>query len=165
MKRTITSIFAVMLALVMVLSLTACGDDDSSKKEESAVSKDVSITAENIEQYVKLSTSYGEFETSKTLGVNFADIDVILDTYLTSTGKLNNTTAKIEITCPKDWTVNSSDSAYNSSDSSKMVLNITFPADGKYTEKHQIGCAFTSSKPSADCTIRVLEASGTFVQD
>lgn len=34
MKRTITSIFAIVLALVMVLSLAACGNSEKDLKEE-----------------------------------------------------------------------------------------------------------------------------------
>ena len=61
MKRTITSIFAIMLALAMVLSLAACGGNESSKKEETPTegmvsnSNEIELTLDNYSKYLDVS--------------------------------------------------------------------------------------------------------------
>ncbi len=162
-----------LIGLIVVMStliscLVGCGNSTNSGSEggqNSNTKKEVELTAENIQQYFQFNLKYDNFETHNVIGVSFASSDVILEIYPTVSGKIANVKVKVEITCPSLWNVTSSDPAYNKADTSKMIIDIVLPADGKYTSTHNIGRSSYAAKPSNPCTIKILEASGTFTSD
>lgn len=129
------------------------------------IPKEITLTTSNIKNYINFDVSYGKHNVSKVLGLNLVDVDVYLNTYLTKPGKLSNVKVTVEIICPTDWIVTSSDSAYDESNDRKMVIDINMPTDGGFTDVHNIGRAMYANAPQSDCTLVIKSVSGKFIEE
>ena len=147
---------ALLLVVVMCLSLAACGKSE----------KEIQLTVDNFEDYFNISCSYGELETHKAIGINFAYVDTVIDVYQVSTGSLNNVKITLKVTTPNGWSLSSEDTAYSSSknDGEEFSITINMPASGEYSETHRIGKAVETRKPTANCRIEIVSVSGTFTE-
>lgn len=148
MKR----IISVVLLAVLCCSLCSCGK-----------TKEVELTTENIGEYLEIDTTYGKHETHKSIGINFTYTDVYLKLYPIVSASFNNVEITLEIACPSEWKVTSSDSAYEKANDTRMVLTFKLPADGKYEETHNIGRAMWAKAPEKDCTVKIISVSGTVI--
>ena len=155
MKRTIS----LILALVMCLSLCACGSSAStndtnptSTKEENNATESTSqnaieLTTENIAEYLVIKYHYSDKEVA-SIG-SFATATVTIEIYPVAGGSFNNVKLILNSSIGNHWKVAESDSSYKylstltaewSDDSwqEMLITEIQLPADGKYTETHTI---------------------------
>lgn len=52
MKRTITSVLSIALALIMVLSLAACGENNSSENKTENITTEVTLDKNDVANYI-----------------------------------------------------------------------------------------------------------------
>jgi hypothetical protein len=137
------------------------------RKTYDAIPKKIELTVDNFRDYFHISCSYGEKETYTALGISFANVDAIFDVYQTSFGSPNNVKVTLQVEAPRGWGLNSTDPAYSSSENDGKVFYITInmPVSGEYSETHRLGKDIVSSGALANCTIKIISVSGTFIED
>ena len=89
-------IFAMLLALIMCLSLCACGDSGEKAEEKN----EVELTVSNIKEYLKISSKVNECNFNKgSYGYVGAkgDAEIVIETINSSGAKFKNVTIKCEV--------------------------------------------------------------------
>ena len=124
------------------------------------------LSSSNINEYLSIDLSYGEYENHSLLGYGYRTLDVYLKTYPVAPVSFQNVEITVEISCPIAWETRSSDSAYNEADDSTMKFTIKLPADGKYEEVHGItefpGVSVANGK---NCSLKIVSVQGAAKQN
>ena len=88
-------LLALMLAAALALSLVACGGGGDGG------SKEVELTADNIEDYLSLSFETSNLRALNILGTDFGSLqDITISAYAVQGGSFNNVQITFEITLP-----------------------------------------------------------------
>lgn len=152
MKKT----FIFVLTLAMLLSLCAC----------SAGSKEITLTVDNIDDYLAFEFDYSKVEKEKKLGISFGYTDITMKSYAVSAGSFNDVKITVEIPLTNGWSVASSDEAYDENNPDVLTCSFRLPATGEYTNTHDLIAAVVYSNPdSNNIKYTITSVSGTFVPD
>lgn len=165
MKRTIT----FLLALIMALSLVACGGSQSTTSEATVTqttpepSKEVTLTKENIEQYLVFDFDYSDVERDSVMGLSLGYTDLTTNVYSTQSGSFNNVKITMNIELDYGWSVKKGDKASSRSDKGFLTLDFRLPSNGSFTEKHELSASGAWSNPRSRVKYTITSVSGTFV--
>lgn len=160
-----------MLAAALTVSLVACGGsgggDGGSKENEG--SKEVELTADNIEEYLSLSLETSNLRAHNILGTNFGSLqDITISAYAVQGGSFNNVQITFEIPLPTLgdsyalFKVAESDDAYDENNETTLAFTVRLPANGEFSEVHTVGSSLSYNLDDYDVEYTITEISGTF---
>lgn len=148
-------IFALFLAVIMTLSLTACGGETKNKE--------IQLTTDNISNYLAFEFDYSKVERENTLGISFGYTDITMKSFAVSAGSFDNVEITVEIPLTNGWSVSSSDKAYDENNSEMVICSFRLPASGEYTDTHDLIAAMVYKDPdSSNIKYTITSVSGTF---
>ena len=152
MKKALS---AILLAAAL-MALCAC----SSEPEP------VELTTDNIEDYLAFSFDYSDVERQTKIGISFGYTDLTLDCYAVASGSFTDASVTVESPLTNGWGVSSADKAYNPDDTETLVCSFRLPANGSYSETHDLIAAIAYSDPDVqNIAYTITEVSGTFTPD
>ena len=174
-------ILAVLLALVTLLSVCACGNSESSDKR-------IELSVDNINQYIKLSTEIKDCTINKDsnsiLGILYVDYSgnatVKISAVNQSGAKFENVTITCEIytsvssyPIPYGWEFNygNKNTGKTNLDKNSKTLTISLPYDGNWSDTESLTLklydqsyyATTAPGELYGCYIKILNVSGTAI--
>ena len=154
-KRTI-SIISLVLSSILVFLLCSCGNSASHN------SKTVSLTPENINDYISIQGRYlnGDYHSALIYYISTADLE--LQAYNTAAGTFDN----VEITV----VANLSDRGgalnekwhLDGEESTQVLISFKMPSSGQYSSTYSIECLRCTDILSGPADISIKSVSGTF---
>lgn len=145
-------LIALLLAAALALSLAACGG-----------SKEVELTTDNIEEYLDFDFDYSKVDRQQKIGITFGYTDITCSTYAVQAGDFNNAEVTVEVSLNNGWEVSSSDTACDENNPETLVMTFRIPADGEYTETHDLIASLVFQDPDAqNISYNITSVSGTF---
>ena len=156
-------LLALMLAAALALSLVACGGGGDGG------SKEVELTADNIEDYLSLSFETSNLRALNILGTDFGSLqDITISAYAVQGGSFNNVQITFEIPLPTLgdsyalFKVAASDDAYDQNNETILAFTVSLPANGEFSEVHTVGSDLSYNLDDYDIEYTITEISGTF---
>ena len=156
-------LLALMLAAALALSLVACGGGGDGG------SKEVELTADNIEDYLSLSFETSNLRALNILGTDFGSLqDITISAYAVQGGSFNNVQITFEIPLPTLgdsyalFKVAASDDAYDQNNETILAFTVRLPANGEFSEVHTVGSDLSYNLDDYDIEYIITEISGTF---
>ncbi len=157
-----------LLAFTMCISMCACGDNSDNSDNSDNKKESITLTTENLNEYLEISTSYGELK-SKTDYFEFvhSKIDTIVKTYASKGGSFENTEIKLEITLPLGWQYDGIEEVEVTDISSvqqKITTTLKIPTNGTFETAYLITQkGYIEEAPTRICEIKIVSVSGNFV--
>lgn len=161
MKKLITLLFAI----VMCISLVACGEKSTSKQ----TSNEIQLTVDNIYTYLNITGKYEDSYYERGVLYYSSYSTVALETYGVQSGTFENVVLEVKAQLPdghsvlESWEVKTDDSAYNATDPTILSFSIRLPSDGRFNDTHNIICEQNSDKLEGSCDFEIVSVSGKFV--
>ncbi len=158
---------ALLLALVMCLTLAACGGGNTNENTE-AKKESIELNVDNIKSYVAFDGEFTNGTYTKSI-VNWAEATLEFQAYPTAAGKFNG--VEITLVCTSnDHTftyMNSFGNYWHLSDDDRDEIRITFTlgVDGKFSKNYSVECLNNTGILSGDCDFKIISVKGTFIPD
>lgn len=143
----------LLLVLAMMFTVCSC-----------SFSKEIQLTAENIEEYLIINGQYSNYEMQNIGGFYLQNADFIITVDPRIPGAFYNVSIMLKVKLSEDWYVMSTDPAYSGGDE-YLTTTIILPADGSKEETHRLQ-AFglkASQYDNRDINFEIISVTGTFI--
>lgn len=149
---------SLILALILCLSLCACGD----KTPQS-----IELTTENINQYITILAAYNNYRATHgwDMGYYHGNCDIDLQAYTVAPGDFSNVEITIQVYVPNDagdpgeypWC------PLGGEPYDPVQFTFRISSAGTYSHSHAIECYGPSSDLRGNCNFTIISVSGTFI--
>ena len=156
MKR----IFAFLLAFVLCASMCACNKDQSSPS--SAENQAVTLTKENIHDYVLFSGEYVDYEYHKSDITRVATASLDFQAKPKQAGSFNDVRIMIRIDIEEN--VTSLNKWKLEDDEDPIMITIQLSADGTYEHSYSLEGPSKANELAGACNFEIISVKGTFTQ-
>lgn len=159
----------MLLAIVLCMSCSACGQVDKNRPTEASTQNTVlkettefELSTSNVGQYLSFDVSYSDVEKKEiaALGKQYFTTTMSVKMYSIQSVSFSNVKLKLEVSCPSDWWVSSSDPSYKETDKNIAYIDINLPADGSYSKQVDLSTLYTGTVKN-DARVKVVSVSGT----